>query len=70
MKADKRKQAESMLPPDLREVFDALIDDYQDAAFTHAGALWVNYKVLAELVLAGRQKNESASSTRDDPQGQ
>jgi hypothetical protein len=60
VKVDKRKQAEDTLPPELLDVFSALVDDYQDAALVHAGGLWVNYKILAALVLAGWTKSAIA----------
>lgn len=58
---DKQKQAEAALPPALRDTFNALVNDYQDAALAHTGRLFVNYRILAELVLAGWRKVEKAT---------
>ena len=54
--SEKRVQAEATLPVELHEVFDQLIADYQSSAEQHVGKVWVNYKILADLVREGWRK--------------
>lgn len=52
-RSEKREQARSSLPDDLKPVFDELVADYQFAAIKRHGAKWVSYAVLVDLVRAG-----------------
>lgn len=55
-KPDKKAQAESTLPADLRSAFNQLVEDYRSSAEAHTGQVWVNYNILADLVRAGWRK--------------
>lgn len=54
--SEKRIQAESGLPNELREVFKTLVEDYQASAEVHTKQAWVNYNILADMVRAGWRK--------------
>lgn len=53
--------AESALPPDLRDPFNILVEDYKTAAEAHTGQKWVNYKILADLIRSGWRKAQSSN---------
>ena len=49
----KYKEAEAILPDDLKPVFRRFVEEYEYLTMTHFGRGYVAYKVLADLVLAG-----------------
>jgi len=51
--SDKYKEAEAILPEDLRPVFKRFVEEYEYLTMTHFGRGYVAYKVLADLVVAG-----------------
>jgi hypothetical protein len=55
---DKRAQAEASLPENQRATFARLVEDYKASAEAHTGQVWVNYKILADLVRAGWRRQE------------
>jgi hypothetical protein len=56
---DKRKEAEVTLPTELRQMFNALVEDYETACQAHikGGYVFRNYNILADLIRAGWRKN-------------
>ena len=56
---DKRAQAEAALPAELRAIFGALVNDYQDASekYTKDHSRRVSYNILAALIRAGWRKS-------------
>ena len=51
-----RREAEAALPPELRETFNALVDEYAESCKRHFGQSFGNYKSFADLVRAGWRK--------------
>ncbi len=51
--SDKYKEAEAILPDDLKPVFKRFVEEYEYLTMRHYGRGYVAYKVLADLVLAG-----------------
>lgn len=49
-------EAEAKLPPELRPPFNDLVEEYKQAAEGHTGQVWVNYKILADLIRSGWRK--------------
>jgi len=49
----KCKEAEAMLPEELKGIFRRLVEEYEFLTHVHFGRGYVAYKVLADLVLAG-----------------
>ena len=49
----RRADAETTLPNDLRRTFEQLVDDYSVSAKIHEGEVAIDYDVLADLVRAG-----------------
>ena len=59
----KRQEAEAKLPSELREAFNALVEDYEAACQAHVkgGRIW-NYNILADLIRAGWRKSDGDKS--------
>lgn len=57
-KSEKHQAAEKSLPPDLRDIFNALVLEYEESCVRHTSdhRKRVNYNILADLVLAGWRK--------------
>jgi hypothetical protein len=51
--SQKYKEAEAMLPDDLKAILKRFVEEYEYLTMTHYGRGYVAYKVLADLVLAG-----------------
>jgi hypothetical protein len=53
-------EAEQTLEPELREVFNALVHDYEESCVRHTKdhKKRVNYKILADLIESGWSKEE------------
>ena len=51
--SDKYKEAEAILPDNLKPVFKQFVEEYEYLTMTHFGRGYVAYRVLADLVLAG-----------------
>lgn len=51
--SDKYKEAQGLLPEELRPVFERLVREYEFLTAIHFGRGYVAYRVLADLVLAG-----------------
>ena len=49
----KYKDAEAMLPEELKPVFRRLVEEYEFLTHVNLGRSYAAYKVLADLVLAG-----------------
>ena len=49
----KYKEAEAILPDDLKPIFNRFVEEYEFLTKTHFGRGYVAYMVLADLVLAG-----------------
>jgi len=47
------KEAEAILPDDLKLVFELFVEEYEYLTMTHFGRGYVAHRVLADLVLAG-----------------
>jgi hypothetical protein len=61
----KYKEAEAILPDDLKPVFKRFVEEYEYLTMTHFGRGYVAYLVLADLVLAGwRPSAERAPGSR------
>ena len=52
-RSKKHEEARGSIPDDLKPAFDALVDDYTNAAMIRHGAGYVSYMVLADLINAG-----------------
>lgn len=59
-KKDKRAEANAALPVELRDIFDALVEDYMVSceARLRDHSRRVNYNILADLVRAGWRKQD------------
>jgi hypothetical protein len=55
-KTKAHEDVEVQLPTELRPQFNELARDYKEAAEEHTGQVWVNYKILANLIRAGWRK--------------
>jgi hypothetical protein len=51
--SEKYKEAEAILPEELKPVFKRFVEEYEYLTMTHFGRGYVAYKVLADLVVAG-----------------
>lgn len=51
--SEKYKEAEAILPDDLKPIFKRFVEEYEFLTMTHFGRGYVAYMVLADLVLAG-----------------
>ena len=51
--SDKYKEAEAILPDDLKPVFKRFVEEYEYLTMRHFGRGYVAYSVLADLVPAG-----------------
>ncbi len=51
--SEKYKEAEAILPDELKPVFMRFVEEYEYLTMTHFGRGYVAYRVLADLVLAG-----------------
>ena len=51
--SEKFKEAEAILPDDLKPIFRRFVEKYEFLTTTHFGRGYVAYVVLADLVLAG-----------------
>ena len=56
-KTVKHREAEAVLPPELRKMLNRLVEDYRAAAHANTGQMGVNYNILADLIRAGWQKH-------------
>ena len=58
VKTSKHRSAEELLPPELRDGFNVLVEDYREACRAHVsgGKEFVNYNILADLIRAGWRK--------------
>jgi len=54
------QEAEQRLSPELREVFNALVHDYEESCVIHTRdhKKRVNYNILSDLVMSGWRKEE------------
>lgn len=59
----KYKEAEAMLPEDMKDVFRRLVREYEYLTTLQFGRGYVAYKVLAELILAGWRPSVPAHET-------
>jgi hypothetical protein len=55
-KSEAHRKAEATLPPEQREIFNNLVEEYRNSALVHTGQTWVNYVILADLIAAGWRK--------------
>ena len=57
-KSKLHQEAELALAPELREVFNALVLDYEESCVRHTSdhKKRVNYKILADLIVSGWRK--------------
>ena len=51
--SEKDKEAEAILPDELKPVFMRFVEEYEHLTMMHFGREYVAYRVLADLVLAG-----------------
>jgi hypothetical protein len=51
--SEKFKEAESILPEDLKLIFRRFVEEYEYLTNRHYGRGYVAYRALADLVLAG-----------------
>jgi hypothetical protein len=51
--SEKYKEAEGILPDDLKPVFKRFVEEYEYLTMSHFGRGYVAYKALADLVLSG-----------------
>ena len=60
-KTKAHENAESALSAELRDTFNALVQDYMDASERHTAdhSRRVNYNILSDLVRAGWKKSNS-----------
>jgi len=49
----KYKEAEAILPDDLKPIFKRFVQEYEYLTMLHFGRGYVAYRILAELILAG-----------------
>jgi hypothetical protein len=59
-KSKLHQEAELTLAPELREMFNALVHDYEESCVRHTSdhRKRVNYKILADLIVSGWCKEE------------
>lgn len=57
-KSEKHQEAEKSLLPELRDIFNALVLEYEESCVRHTSdhRKRVNYNILADLVRAGWRK--------------
>lgn len=55
----KFQEARESLPPELRPVYDQLVDEYAYYTTLHYGQGYVAYRVLASLVKSGWRPSEA-----------
>jgi hypothetical protein len=53
MRSERNEVARSILPEELRPIFDQFVADYKFAGTIHHGSPFVSYIILAEMVKAG-----------------
>lgn len=64
----KSREAEAKLPPELRPVYQQMVEDYRFLTFAHYGSAYVAYEILAKMVLAGwRHSGEAHPSSELAP---
>jgi len=63
-RTEKHEQARNLLPKDMLDEFDKLVNDYKFYATVHHRSPFVSYVVLADLIRAGWRPSgkESAGS--------
>jgi hypothetical protein len=59
------QEAEQTLSPELRELFNTLVDDYEESFVRHTRGhkKLVNYRILADLIMSGWRKGESVPAS-------
>lgn len=62
-RGDKYAAAAERVPEALREAFGQLVEEYAFLARTHYGHGFVNYEVLADLILAGWRPSAARHSS-------
>ena len=68
----KHAEARDSLPPDLRSVFDDLVEDYKHFSIVRLGKQFVSYPILADLVRQGWRYSGTRTTRRrsaDDNNG-
>ena len=55
----KHQEARALIPDDLKEEFDKLVEDYRFHAMLRHGAPFVSYILLADLILDGWRRNQN-----------
>lgn len=63
LNSDKCREAEAMVPDDLKPVFRQLVEEYEYLTTLHYRKGYVAYRVLADLVLAGWRPSADARPT-------
>jgi hypothetical protein len=58
-RSEKHELARDSLPRELRQHFDAFVDDYKFSAIAHYHKPFISYAVLADMVRCGWRRTES-----------